>query len=298
MRKLFTIILTLLPMLLFAQSAIPKAVTEYLNPQPRMERGDSQRYSLTVDYEQLDSNGVIVGIYRNLLGYTQLTLASSPDSMRFEIVVDSFAAGMPVTRRGPISSRSLMTDFSGYSFQVRYGKEIPTKDGCYDPSDILADNLHYTQAQEFMDQFTLIRLINQFRFMAGRQLGYIGDTVTMKLPGNICYQLSGLVQDYKLYQQPYKIWVAGISRYGKDPCALLHIEADPSPLRLDFITRTGKILKARGSKALSGEFLVALSNGALLSADLTERLTGHMAVGEDYESLNNRVIVTRLRAGL
>ena len=296
MRRVLTVIRTILPTLIFAQSAIPTAVNEYLSPAPRMERGDNQRYYLEVDYQHLDSNGLMMVTLRNWVKYSQLCLLNSKDSLRFEVVIDSFATGMTLMTNNRVSRKEFMTDFYGYSFKLPFSKQIPASDGCFDPSDILEENLNYIQAQEFLDHFTLIRLLEQFRFMAGRRLGYLGDSITISFPGPICYEIPGLVMSYELLQQPCKIKVLGLSKYHNDPCVLLRIESMPSPFTLELLTRDERTVKARGSKLLDGEFMISLKSGVLVSADLRERLTAVIGVEEEPARMNNRIITTRLRA--
>ncbi|MFH2055451.1 MAG: hypothetical protein ABIJ61_05790 [bacterium] len=295
MKYLATLLLALLPSLTLAQSAIPAAVQEYLNPAPRMTRGDSQRYKLEIDYLMLDSLGGSLVLVRNDAYYTQICLENSPDKVNYEVVVDSFGTGAPVSRTGEVKGKQRMKDFEGYSFQYTLGKTIPLTGDCYDPSDILDQDHYYVQAQEFMDQFTLIRLLEQFRFMAGRSLAYIGDTAVFKLPGELCYKIPGLVTSCRVNQQPYTVKVLGISRYLNEPCVLLEISARPSPLLIEFLDLDGNQIEAKGNRMLNGRFMISLRNGTLVSTDLQERLTGIMSDGKNSEQ-NDRVISTRLRA--
>ncbi len=296
MRRVLTLILTILPTLIFAQSAIPTAVNEALSVSPRMERGDNQRYYLEVDYQHLDSAGSVTSTSRNWVKYSQLCLLNTSDSLRYEVVVDSLATGIRIFENERTSTKRLMSDFYGYSFSMPFSKKISAPNGCYDPSDILTDDLNYVEAQEFLDQFTLIRLLEQFRFMAGRKLSYIGDSTTISLPGPICYEMPGVVKRSELHFQPCTIKILGIGKYHADPCILLKLESQPSALDLALINVNGEIVAAKGTNQLSGEFMISLKTGVLVSADLRERLTAKIDVGSNSARINNRIITTRLRA--
>ena len=295
MKYLVTLLSFLLPTIGLAQSAIPSAVQEFLNPSPRMEYGDSQRYELTIDYLTLDSLGIAEQLIRNVANYTQICLKHSDDSLRFEVVIDSFGTGMAVARSGRLAGKQHQKDFEGYGFQYALGKEFTTDGDCFDPSGILDDTKNYVQAQEFMDQFTVVRLIEQFRYMAGRSLAYIGDTAVFELPSKICYDMPGLVNSARIYEQPYHMRVLGISRYGNEPCALIEVNSRPSPIFITFVNTEGEEVEAVGSRMLTGRVSVSLRNGALLATDIQQRLQGRMK-GGGFDTHNQRVIYTRLRA--
>jgi hypothetical protein len=282
------IALLLFSSLALAQSAVPRAVDEMFDLKPRCERGDIDEFLLEVDYLHLDSNGIRVKTYRNQVFFTRICLGSSADSLRYEYIIDTMKVGILVYPSAPFSEQQRVIDFEGHSFQLRFGKGIPTRDGCYHPGDLLGEEMAYIDAYEFYNQMTIFTIFEQLRFTAGRQLAYIGDTLTMALPAPICFKLPGIVNSYHLDQKPFHLRVAGITKHGGVPCAIVDLSSRPSELEIDFVSRDPKVAIAGiGSSMILGDFLVSLVDGQLVGATVYDRLEALLMI--DDKSKSNRV---------
>lgn len=293
MMRIIAIIL-ILPTLATAQSLIPKALTEPLNLAPRCQRGDVQQMVANIEYQYLKPDGTIATVKLNQIQYEQLCLTNSRDELVYQITIDSLKKGEQLPQHYQGKRHSVMTDFLGYSFEVSLEKKIPARNGCYGYDVHLTDDMDYMEGFDFLTNFISIEVLEQLRFTFGRRLGLIGDTATLALPGAVCIQVPRVVKSYRVEQRPYHLTLSGITLFGKRPCAIVSIESDPSPVQIEFPSTDGDWIGS-GSTSLTGQFLVSLDRGYIVSATLRERLVALQTLPDGTTVENPVVTITKLR---
>jgi hypothetical protein len=284
----------ILPTLAAAQSLIPKALNEPLNLTARCRRGDAQKMVADIEFQYLKPDGTIASVKQNQLQYEQLCLANSPEKLTYQIQIDTLKIGTRIAPSSRGNRSNVMSDFVGYSFEMSLEKKIPARDGCYANDIRLADNMHYMAGFEFLSNFMPIEILEQLHFTLGRRLALIGDTARVALPGAICIEVPKVIESYRVEQQPYHLTLSGITLFRESPCAIVSIESDPSPLQIEFPSTKGS-WTGSGSTSLTGQFLVSLDRGTIVSATLRERLVASQTRPDGTTVENPVVTITRLR---
>jgi len=142
--------------------------------------------------------------------------------------------------------------------------------------------------------FIRIELLEQVRFAAADWLRTIGDSLTVPLPGPICYEIPKVIKEFRSEQEPYHLSFSGITQYGRHVCALVEVESRPSPLAIEFAATEGT-WTGSGSTWFTGEFLVSLNNGDIVRATLRERMVATQKYPDDSTVPNPVMLVTELR---
>jgi hypothetical protein len=181
----------------------------------------------------------------------------------------------------------------GYSFQWQFHEQLRSRDGCYAHEVALADHMHYTEAFEFLSMFIPIELVEQLRYTAASKLARIGDSLTVALPGPICFDIPEVIKEFRLEQQPYRLRFSGITKFRHYACAVIEIESDPSLLSIEFAATQGT-WTGSGSTWFSGEFLVSLADGNIVSATLRDRMEATQKYPDDSTAPNPVLTVTKL----
>lgn len=269
--KLFVIAAILWPMLVFSQSAIPKAVNETLNLAPRCKKGDLQRYHVDIELRRYDDNGNTTYVRKDVLAYSQYCAANSPDiGLRYEVTVDSFAVGVFDPPDRLTSTIQSVPQLVGYRINSAIKRELPTANGCYDIGLTFPDTLFYVEIYEFLENYVYVRLLEQLRYSAGRQLSKIGDSVVVKFPAPICYKVKDVVNDYKLTLAPQVLKLKGITNHLGKPCAIVESSKSSSKLAVNYWAGDAYSIDVNGQLTLQIGMLIDVETGAIRSAEIYE----------------------------
>lgn len=285
------LMLMLIPSVLTAQSAIPKAVSETLNLSPRCKKGDLQRYEVKRDMDKLNEDGTLRSHKHDITAFTQYCSSNTPEAGPvYGITVDSFAVGIFLSAEEKLRAPERLAQFDGMTMTSRVNRTIPLKNGCYAPETSVLDTMRITEAFDFREQYVYLRLIEQMRFSAGNQLSKVGDKISISVPP-ICHKIPQVINDYKLDLATQVLEVAGIGKYGNRPCALITIKPTTSPVKVSIWAGDKYSYEGSGTIGLSGEFAVALDDGDIVSATIVERTEVSLVTPEN-ETRNNRAVKT------
>jgi hypothetical protein len=276
-----------------ADAAVSRMLAQPFDLRPRCRRGDNQEMVAEVLFHYLDSEGMIKSVKRNEIQYDQLCLHNSPDSLVYQIQIDTLKLGAKLPAGSRAGRHSVPTDFEGYSFELQFGRQMETRDDCYAHDVTLAEHMRYTQGYEFLSMFIPIELLEQLRYTAAARLRRIGDTLTIALPGPICYEVPQVIKQFRLERQPYRLTFSGITQYGRHACAIIEMESEPSPLSIEFAATEGT-WTGSGSTWLTGNFLVALDNGDIVSATVRERMVASQKYPDESTAPNPVMFITKL----
>jgi hypothetical protein len=294
--KLLAIICLLWPALAASQGSLGALLSRSYDLAPRADRGVVNSMMLTVTHNHLEEDGAIFAERVNTIHFDQIYLGNADGALEYEIVIDSLQIGSKRRIGSRNTQRRSMTDYNGYAITMSYTRGFPLTDGCYNPQIELEDHMYYTASAEFVEMLARLRLIEQLRVNAGRRLSRIGDSVTIRVPAPLCYEVPKIIKSYALELQPFKLVFAGLSIDHGEPCAQIRVEARPSPFLLELASDPGKSITGEGTLAIYGEFLVAVDDGAIVSLDLTERMVGALNMaGESRQNLVNTTYELRRR---
>ncbi|MGB5106579.1 MAG: hypothetical protein WBP29_06495 [Candidatus Zixiibacteriota bacterium] len=293
--KLIVALLMLVPTMLAAQSAIPKAVSETVNLSPRCKKGDLQRYEVKRELRKLNPDGSQRTHRHDVFAFTQYCRSNTPENgLEYSITVDSFAVGINLRMDEDLRPLDRVPQFDGRSMSSKINRIFPVKNGCYDVETNFLDTMKYVEAYDFREQYLYLRLLEQLRFSAGPKLSKVGDTVTIVLP-DLCLKISQVVNSYKLASASHVLELTGLGKYGNRPTALIAIRPSKSSVTVSIWAGDSYSYEGAGTIELSGNFVVALDDGDIVSAEITERSDVNLVHPDKSENMNSAIKVLNLR---
>lgn len=270
--KLIVILLLITPSLLFGQSAIPKAVTETLNITSRAKKGDLQRYEVWVEARALSENSTPLTYKRDLLAFSQYCAANTPEKgLDLKVTIDSFSVGQNGPAENPDRRLQTVRQLDGFQIPSMLTRAIPKKGECYDLGLVIPDSLIYVEIFDFAETYKYARLVEQLRYSAASQLTKIGDSVKISIPYPVCLKIESVVRDYKLDLAPMVLELTGLTNIQNRPCAIVYLHPTISPLNIELWAGPTASYFWEGSLTITASFLVALDDGDILAAKVTER---------------------------
>ncbi len=296
--KLLMILVLVVPTLLFGQSAIPQAVNETVNITSRAQKGDLQRYEVWLETRALAEDSSPRTYKRDLLAYSQYCASNTPEKgLEYKVTIDSFSVGFGGSPDKPDYRLQTVRQLDGYPATWQLTRAIPKKAGCFDLGLSIPDSLIYVEIFEFSEVYKYARLIEQLRYSAGSQLTKIGDSVRIAFPDPICMKVEKVVIDYKLKLAPMIVELTGLTTMHNRPCAIVYIRPTVSPLKIEYWAGPTSSYFWDGSLTISASFLVALDDGDILAAKITERgdaqvigPTGRTAPNHSMKSMEFRLL--------
>ncbi len=270
--KLLVILVLLVPTLLLGQSVIPKAVNETVNITSRAKKGDLQRYEVWFETRSLGEDGSPISYKRDHLAYSQYCAVNTPEKgLEYKVTIDSFAVGFNGPAENPDLRLQTVRQLDGYPISWQLSRSLPKKGDCYDLGLVIPDSLIYVEIFEFSEAYKYPRLIEQLRASAGSQLNKIGDSVRIAFPDPVCLKVEKVVNDYRLKLAPMVLELTGLTNIQNRACAIVYVRPSTSPLKIEYWAGPTASYLWDGTLTISASFLVALDDGDILAAKITER---------------------------
>ncbi|MBK7091860.1 MAG: hypothetical protein IPH59_09075 [bacterium] len=270
--KLIVTLILFAPILLFGQSAIPKAVNETVNVTSRAKKGDLQRYEVWVESRALSENSTPLTYKRDLLAFSQYCASNTPEKgLDYKITIDSFAVGQNGPAEKPDLRLQTVRQLDGFSIPSMLTRAIPKKGECYDQGIVIPDSLIYVEIFDFAEAYKYARLIEQLRYSAASQLTKIGDSAKVTIPYPLCMKIESVVRDYKLNLAPMVLELTGLTNVQNRPCAIVYLHPSTSPLSIEHWAGPTASYYWEGSLTITASFLIALDDGDILAAKVSER---------------------------
>lgn len=293
--KLIVALLILAPSILVAQSVIPKAVGETLNLSPRCKKGDLQRYEVKREMRKLNPDGSPRTHKHDIIAFTQYCRSNTPENgVDYSITVDSFAVGINLNMDEAVREPERILQFDGRSMSSKFNRTIPVKDGCYTIETNFLDTMKYAEVYDFRELYIYTRILEQFRFSAGLQLSKVGDQATISMPA-ICHKIPEVINNFRLEPTKFVLELTGIGKYGNRPCALISIKPATAAISVSIWAGGAYSFEGKGTVEISGNFVIALDDGDIVSADISERSDVNLVDPDKKAAMNSAAKIISLR---
>ncbi len=266
----------LLSSVLGAQSVIGQAVKETINLAPRVKKGDLQRYWLEINRAMYGEDDSLNALKTDYLAFSQVCTGNTPESgLSYSMTIDSLLIGQYRRPNEHPPQLHTLALFDSHSYPVSISRKLHASSGCYELDFRLRPEMRVMEGWDVTEYLTYAQLLEQMRFSLGQQLKKIGDTAVFALPAPICHTLPRVFYNYRFDLKPLTLELAALSSFKNRPCALVKIRPSQSNLNLNVSGVENKPgVQIDAKLTLQAELLVALDNGQIVSATLSERVFG------------------------